>query len=165
MQELIFFRKTLPRFNFASLNFPEFKFEKKRKRTCGVHKKTSVKIFSSSRLRIYSFTKNEVILRCSSKILVPPSAGSFTVSHIQIGKLVKHLSWHQNYRLDFPVIFRSTLLPPIMPYPLIYIKIFSVLPPIIQYFDDSRPWHDARAIACARTITRTNQRKGGLGGQ
>ena len=45
MQELIFFRKILPGLNFASLNFPEFKFEKKRKRTCGVHKKTSVKIF------------------------------------------------------------------------------------------------------------------------
>ena len=28
----------------------------------------------------------------------------------------------------------------------------------------SRPWHDAQAIACARSVIRTNQEKGGLGG-
>ena len=40
LQELIFFRKVLPGFNFASLIFPKnmqgFKFEKKKKK-CGVH--------------------------------------------------------------------------------------------------------------------------------
>ena len=28
-----------------------------------------------------------------------------------------------------------------------------------------RPWHDARAIAHPRTVTRANQEKGGLGGR
>ena len=27
------------------------------------------------------------------------------------------------------------------------------------------PWHDAQVIACTHAVTRTNQEKGGLGGQ
>ena len=36
----------------------------------------------------------------------------------------------------------------------------------LKFFDilNNRPWHDARAIACACATTHTNQEKGGLGG-
>ena len=50
----------------------------------------------SFRLRICSFTKNEGIHRCPSRILVAYSAGSFTDSHFQVWSFVKHLLWHQN---------------------------------------------------------------------
>ena len=35
----------------------------------------------------------------------------------------------------------------------------------ILYIQQDRPWHDARAIACTRTITHANQEKRGLRGQ
>ena len=34
-----------------------------------------------------------------------------------------------------------------------------------KLINKSRPWHDARAIARTRAITRANQEKGGLGGR
>ena len=81
----------------------------------------------SFRLGIYSFTKNEVIHRHSSRILVASSAGSFTHSHFQVSSFVKNLLWHQNYfGVDYP--FRSTH-PHIMPYPTVNIKIFSTASP------------------------------------
>ena len=83
-------------------------------------------------LGIYSFTKNEVIHRCSSRILIAPSAGSFTDSHFQVG--------------SFLTIFcgtKTTLewtTSPIMPCPHpLFIEIFSRPPSIIQYFEDSIP--------------------------
>ena len=54
-------------------------------------------IFSICVLGIGSFTKNEVIHRFSSRILVALSAGSFTDSHFQVGSFVKHLLQHQHY--------------------------------------------------------------------
>ena len=65
--------------------------------------------FLSCRLGIYSFTKNEIIHRCSSKILVAPFFGSFTDSHFQVGSFVKHLLWHQiTLQWTASLIFRST---------------------------------------------------------
>ena len=91
----------------------------------------------SFRLGIYSFTKNEIIHRHSSRILVASSAGSFTHSHFQVSSFVKNLLWHQNYfGVDYP--FRSTH-PHIMPYPTVNIKIFSTASPIIEYFEDHNP--------------------------
>ena len=42
----------------------------------------------SFRRGIYSFTKNELIHRCSPRILVAHSAGSFTESHFQVQVLL-----------------------------------------------------------------------------
>ena len=86
----------------------------------------------SSRLGIYSFTKKEVIHRGSLRILVAPSAGSFTDSHFKDPSFVKHLLWHQNYfGVDYPPpIFRSTPRPnlPYHPHPIIQgCPIFSIL--------------------------------------
>ena len=74
-------------------------------------------VFLSYMLGIYSFTKNEVIHRCSSKIFVAPSPGNFSDSYLQVGSFVKHL---------FPLC---------LIHPLI-LKCFR-LP--IQYFEDSIP--------------------------
>ena len=94
--------------------------------------KTSVKelIFSGCRLGIYSFTKNEVIHRCSLWVLVAPSAGCFTDSNFQVGSFVKHLLWHQKY-LEWTTspMLRSAS-PPLLcytPYLPINIEIFSTL--------------------------------------
>ena len=53
--------------------------------------------FSKFQKGIYSSTKNEVIQRCSSSILIAPSAGRFTDSHFQFGSFVKYLLRHQSY--------------------------------------------------------------------
>ena len=77
--------------------------------------KTPVKklIFLSCRQGIYSFTKNKVIHRCSSRILITPSSDSFTDSHFQVGSFVKHLLWHQNYfDMDYPIQYFEDSIPP-----------------------------------------------------
>ena len=85
---------------------------------------------------MYSFTKNEVIHRCSSRILVAPSAGSFTDSHFQVRRFVKHLSRHQNYfDMDYPLSPSFLELPSIMPYRPTTIEIFSTLPLRPHYFN------------------------------
>ena len=88
--------------------------------------KTPVKklIFVSCRLGIYSFTKNEVIHRYSSRILVAPSSDSFTDSHFQVGSFVKHLFCGTKITLIW-----ATLPPPPYAYPPINIEIFSTPPP------------------------------------
>ena len=102
--------------------------------------KTSVKelIFSGCRLGIYSFTKNEVIHRCSLWVLVAPSAGCFTDSNFQVGSFVKHLLWHQKY-LEWTTspMLRSASPPPHyyairLTYPLI-LKFFQPPPPPLHY--------------------------------
>ena len=115
--------------------------------------KTSVKelIFLGCRLGIYSFTKNEVIRRCSSWILVAPSAGSFTDSNFQVGSFVKHLLWHQKYlewttssmfrsasphyyalRLTHPLILRFFQPPPPLPPVPHYSVFWKLIPPICK---------------------------------
>ena len=47
--------------------------------------------FLSYRLGTYSFTKNEVIHRCSSRILVTRSAGTFTDFHFQVKSFVEQV--------------------------------------------------------------------------
>ena len=44
-----------------------------------------------------------------------------------------------------------------------YFRIFLSL--AVNCENKLRPWHDALAIARARSVTRANQEKGGLGGR
>ena len=88
--------------------------------------KSFIKIFEkhlprSWWLRIYSFTKNEVSHRCSSRILVAPSAGSFKDSHFQASFVAPKLLWY-----GLPPLFPFLDLPHIMPHPPINIVILSI---------------------------------------
>ena len=87
-------------------------------------------IFLSCRLGIYSFTKNEVTHRCSSRILVALSSDSFSDSHFQVGSFVKRLLGTKiTLTQTTPSIFKSTLPPSNVPYPPINIEFFSGPPP------------------------------------
>ena len=74
---------------------------------------------------------------CSRRILVAPSAGSFTDSHLQVGSFDKHLLRHQNYSgMDYPPYPPFLDLLPRYALP-INIGIFSTPPPPhFQYFED-----------------------------
>ena len=122
-------------------------------------------------LKTYSFTKNEAIHWCSSRILVAPSAGCFTDSHFQVGSFAKHLLWHQNYfGMDYPSFLDLPLhfaLPPINT------EIFSTpFPPLFSNLKTAYPtpfvnrgvgvgevgvvklWFDSRRTFVAPTFTK-----------
>ena len=109
--------------------------------------KIPLKIFlKNCRLGVYSFTKNEVIHRCSTRILVPPSAGSFTDSHFQAGSFEVLISIFCGTKITLE--WTTPPPPPLcLSHPLI-LKFFQPPPPpthththththIIQYFKDS----------------------------
>ena len=91
------------------------------------------------RLGIYSFTKGEVIHRCFSRVLVAPSAGSFTGCHFQVPSFVKKLLWHKIYfGMDYPPPTPHPP-PPIMPYSPINIEIFSTPLPLFSILKTPYP--------------------------